>query len=142
MVIFFVTRPHHYTLADVLAAVARGSVAVAYYGYVFAAKQLPRATYVFSDLERLNPGQIERAAELRRRMVRAGCSVLNDPARFIGRLDLLRRLYAAGINQFTAYPAVPTPLPERWPVFLRLQAGHRPPLTGLLPNRRNSPIRR
>ena len=55
MVIFFVTRPHHYTLADVLAAVPRGSVAVAYYGYVFAAKQLPRATYVFSDLERLNP---------------------------------------------------------------------------------------
>ena len=65
-------------------------------------------------------------------MVQAGCSVLNDPARFVGRLDLLRRLYAAGINRFTAYPAVPTPLPERWPVFLRLVAGHRRPLTGLL----------
>jgi hypothetical protein len=132
MVIFFVTRPHHYTLAEALAAAPSGSVEVIYYGRAFAAKQLPHATYVFSDLDRLNPPQIQYAAELRRQLVLAGCRVLNDPASFVGRLALLRRLYAAGINRFTAYPAVPMPSPERWPVFLRLEAGHQPPLTGLL----------
>jgi hypothetical protein len=93
---------------------------------------VPHATYVFSDLDRLNPVGIARAADLYRQLTRAGYRTLNDPARFVGRLALLRRLYAAGINQFTAYPAVPTPSPERWPVFLRLDAGHRSPLTGLL----------
>ena len=132
MVTFFVTRPHHDTLAEALATAPPGSVAVVYYGQAFAAKKLPRATYVFSDLDRLNPSGMKRAAELHRQLVRAGCRVLNDPARFVGRLDLLRRLYAAGINRFTAYPAVPTPSPERWPVFLRLDAGHRDPLRDLL----------
>jgi hypothetical protein len=131
MVIFLVTRPHHYTLADVLAVAPPGSVGVIYYGRAFAEKHLPRATYVFSDLDRLNALGIKSAVELRRRVLQEGCSVLNDPAGFVGRLDLLRRLYAAGINQFSAYPAVPVPSPKHWPVFLRLEAGHQAPLAKL-----------
>jgi hypothetical protein len=130
MVIFLVTKLHDYTLREVLAA--PGSIAVVHYADAFATRRPPHATYVFSDLDRLNSIGIERAADLYRQFMRAGCRALNDPARFVGRLALLRRLYAVGINPFTAYPAVPKPLPERWPVFLRLDAGHRPPLTGLL----------
>jgi hypothetical protein len=132
MVIFFVTKPHDYTLREVLAATSPGSIAVVYYGDAFATRRVPDATYIFSDLDRLNPRGIARAADLYRELTRAGYRALNDPTRFVDRLSLLRRLYAAGINQFTAYPAVPTPSPERWPVFLRLDAGHRSPLTGLL----------
>jgi hypothetical protein len=127
MVIFFVTRPHHYTLAEAVAAAPPGSVEAIYYDRAIVRKELPRVTYVFSDLDRLNPQQLKQAAELRRQLVQAGCRVLNDPAVFVGRLALLRKLYAAGINRFTAYPAVPTPSPERWPVFLRREAGHRGP---------------
>ncbi len=134
MVIFLVARPHRYTLANVLAAAPRGSVGVAYYGAAFVAKQLPRATYVFSDLDRLTPREIQRAAEIRRQLVLAGCRVLSDPAVFVGRLALLRRLYSAGINRFTAYPAIPAPSPERWPVFLRMATGHEPPLRELFAN--------
>ena len=132
MVIFFVTRPNDYSLAHVVASAPPGSVAVVYYGQAFAARRLPHATYVLSDLDRLNPLGLKRAAELRSQLVREGCRVLNDPASFVGRLELLRRMYAVGINQFTAYPAVPTPSAERWPVFLRLESGHQLPLTGLL----------
>jgi hypothetical protein len=76
MVIFFVTRPHHYTLADVRAAAPPGTIEVVYYGRAFTAKQLPRATYIFADLDRLNPHQIQRAAKLRLLLMRAGCRVL------------------------------------------------------------------
>jgi hypothetical protein len=132
MVIFLVTKPHDYTLREVLAATSPGTIAVVHYADALATRRVPHATYVFSDLDRLNPPGIAGAADLYCRLTRMGCRALNDPARFLGRLALLRRLYAAGINPFTAYPAVPTPSPERWPVFLRLNAGHRPPLTGLL----------
>ena len=132
MVIFLVTKLGDDTLREVLAATSPGSIAVVHYADAFATRRAPHATYVFSDLDRLNPIGIARAADFYRRLMRVGRRALNDPARFVGRLALLRRLYAAGINRFTAYPAVPAPLPERWPVFLRLDAGHRPPLTGLL----------
>jgi len=132
VVIFLVTKPNDDTIREVVAATSVGSVTAIYYDNAFAVRRMPRATYVFSDLDRLNHLGIAHAAELYRQLMQAGCPVLNDPARFVRRFDLLRRMYLIGINRFTAYPAVPAPSPERWPVFLRLDAGHRPPLTGLL----------
>ena len=111
MVIFLVTKLGDDTLREALAATSPGSIAVAHYADAFATSRVPHATYVFSDLDRLNPTGIARAADFYRQLTRAGSRALNDPARFLGRLALLRRLYAVGINRFTAYPAVPAPSP-------------------------------
>ncbi|HLJ22146.1 MAG TPA: hypothetical protein VKU84_18205, partial [Stellaceae bacterium] len=85
-----------------------------------------RATYVFTDIERLSPWELRLAAETYRTLRSAGLSCLNDPARVMGRYELLRTLHRAGINPFNAYRAVDQPQPSRFPVFMRRESDHLP----------------
>ncbi|MGH9208043.1 MAG: hypothetical protein ACRD1G_16050, partial [Acidimicrobiales bacterium] len=92
----------------------------------------PRATYVFTDLDRLSLWGLRLAASAYRRLRDQEVTVLNDPARVLSRYGLLRRLYLSGINAFNAYRVEEGVIPERWPVFLRCEGDHNGPLCDLL----------
>jgi hypothetical protein len=102
------------------------------YHRAFWADKLPVATYVFTDFERLYPWEQICAANLYRTLTAMGQRCLNDPARAMTRFELLRALYRAGFNPFNLYRAEDDPRPERFPVFIRAEAAHDEPLTGLL----------
>jgi hypothetical protein len=96
---------------------------MAYEDLVFARK-VPRATYIFTDLDRLAPWELRLAGDLYRRMRKAELTCLNNPARAMSRMELLRALHLAGINPFDAYRADEQPRPKRFPVFLRAEDWH------------------
>jgi hypothetical protein len=83
----------------------------------------------------LTSWQLELAAHAWRQLAAAGCRVLNDPARVLQRLPLLRALHNAGLNSFRAWSAHDAAAVDRFPVFVRTMAGHRGNLTDLLPDR-------
>ncbi len=90
--------------------------------------------YVFSDIERLRPGERAAAAEARVRLAAAGPAfrVLNDPARVLAREDLLRALHDRGHNAFRAWRADEGLVAARFPVFIRAANAHEGSFTGLL----------
>lgn len=94
------------------------------YRWLFISEQLPRATYVFADIDRLYGWERGLAAEMFRAMVAAGLVCLNDPARVLTRYPLLRALARDGLNPFDVYRAEDAPRPRRFPVFLRNDADH------------------
>ena len=96
------------------------------------ARRVPRATYIFTDLERLSSWELQLAATLYRRLKKRGLRCLNDPARVMTRFELLRGLHRAGINPFNVYRADEQPRPERFPVFLRDEDHHASPPPELL----------
>lgn len=102
------------------------------YEDLFCARRVPRATYVFADLERLSSWELSLAALRYRRLTRKGLRCLNDPARVMSRFELLRALSRAGINPFDIYRADEQPRPARFPVFLRDEDHHASPLPPLL----------
>ncbi len=133
MIVFCCTWTHRYTHRAVQADVP--GLRIMSYPELFARRRLPRATYVFSDFDRLGPWQLEVAALTYRALDREGCRVLNDPARVLNRLALLRRLEAEGVNSFRAWPAWDEGAVDRWPVFLRTVAAHRGTLSPPLADR-------
>lgn len=133
--IFVVTsRSHAYTHEAVTEALP-GTVRRVIYPVLLTRRLHRRGTYIFTDFDRLSFWQVEIAAELAHRLAEAGCRVLNDPARVLPRLALLRRLHREGINSFQAWPAAEADCVDRFPVFLRLASAHRGNLTGLLEDR-------
>ncbi len=68
------------------------------YPRLFRSFSVPRATYIFGDLERLTPAELAVAADLYRAMRDAGLTCLNDPARTMARVELLTTLHDAGLN--------------------------------------------
>lgn len=102
------------------------------YRQILSRRSLPTATYIFTDFDRLNAWEVELAAGLFRTLNAAGVRVLNDPGRFRRRHAFLSRLRRLGINSFRSWSAEFDEVPDRYPVFLRTQAAHRGPLTGLL----------
>jgi hypothetical protein len=132
VIVFLVTEDHRYTLADVVAAAGETRIQLASYGELFAASHLPRATYVFTDLDRLPAAQIRRAARTYRGLRDQGVRVLNDPARMPSRFGLLRRMALTGRNDFNAYRVEEGVVPARWPVFLRTEGDHDAPVSDLL----------
>ena len=130
MIIVITTASHGYTLKTLTEF--SPNVRQASYPVIFRRRRLPRATYVFTDFDRLGVWQQELAAHLYRALRDAGCRVLNDPARAILRLPLIRRLYAEGINSFNAWPAEELSSVDRFPVFLRTRSAHRGVLTELV----------
>jgi hypothetical protein len=129
MIIFLAT--HRYTHTH-LAKGAKFDLQMRSYHWALKSFALPRATYIFSDFDRLGPWELELAARLYQQLKAAGFRVLNDPARALQRLSLLRRLYAAGFNDFRVWRVEDHERPDRFPVFLRTQAAHRGVLTDLL----------
>ncbi len=129
MIIFVSTRGNGYTLRSI----ANGTFGVptpkfrlAHYAQLFRRRHLPRATYVFGDIERLAEWELRLVSELYRCMTEAGLRCLNDPARAMARVELLRTLEAAGINPFSAHRADDAPRPKRFPVFIRSEYDHLP----------------
>lgn len=132
LIIFVVTPEHTYTVAPVVENSPGAPVGVTTYDQLLSMTEVPRATYVFTDLDRLPQWRVSSAARLYRQLRDAGLRVLNDPARMPSRSGLLRLLYRSGINGFNAYRIEEQVIPERWPVFLRSEGGHDAPLTGLM----------
>ena len=131
MIVFVTTERHRYTNRDLFKASA-GKVKGATYQEMFDTEYLPRATYVFTDMDRLSPRELERAARSYRMLEENGVPALNNPSRFLGRYGLLRRLHHEGINRFNVYRVDSFETPERWPVFLRAEGDHKRPLSGLI----------
>jgi len=105
-----------------------------HYERLFRAFYVPRATYIFSDFERLHPWELQLAADLYRAMTSAGLRCLNDPARTMSRVELLTTLGSQGINPFGVYRADERPRPRRFPVFVRDEMGHAKPAPDLYPD--------
>ena len=135
MIQFVVCRGHNYTLEDARQTLATsgGSQAdVITYDRLIRSRRLPRAVYVFTDLDRLSAWDLELAGAVYRRLVEAGVPALNDPARVLTRSALLRTLRIQSINAFDAYRWEERLEPRRYPVFLRRDAGHGQPLSEVL----------
>jgi hypothetical protein len=132
MIIFITTASHGYTHRPVMAEATGFRAAVGSYGWLLPATELPRATYVFTDLDRLSLPNLGRAAAIFRQLRAEGVRVLNDPAQIRSRYGLLRALAATGVNRFNAYRVEENAMPARWPVFLRSEGGHDYPLSDLL----------
>jgi hypothetical protein len=129
MIVFLTTRGNGYTLQSI----AKGTFGaptppfrLAHYAQIFRRTHLPRATYVFGDLERLADWELRLVSELYRAMTEAGLRCLNNPARTMARVELLASLESAGINPFRAYRADDRPKPKRFPVFVRSEYDHLP----------------
>ncbi len=97
-------------------------------------RRLPRGAYVFADLERLDADQTRRVSARIKALRKAcpDCRMLNLPDRIGSRLDIMRRLAEAGINDFRMLPLTTPPETFRYPVFLRRLDDHEGPVSGLL----------
>jgi hypothetical protein len=134
VIVFVSTERHRYTHRELVAATG-GRVKSVSYEELFSEEYLPRAAYVFTDMDRLSPWNLEQAARSYRMLRTNGLPVYNDPASFLGRYGVLRRLHREGVNDFNAYRVDSMEMPTRWPVFLRAEGDHKRPLSGLLANR-------
>lgn len=132
MIIFVVTPEHSYTLQAAVQESPGLKLHIATYDQLFAMTKAPRATYVFTDLDRLPLWRLRQAAGVYRQLRDGGARVLNDPARLPSRYGLLRKLFQHGINDFNAYRVEEGIVPARWPAFLRAEGGHDAPLTDLM----------
>lgn len=135
MIVFITTRGHDYTVAPLMDGTfdfGVPKVRAVTYDKLFRARKTPSATYVFTDFERLSPAELRLAADLYQGFGEAGLRRLNDPARVMGRYQLLRALHRTGFNPFTAYRADDEPRPSRFPVFLRREFDHELPQRKLI----------
>jgi hypothetical protein len=135
MIVFVCTAAHSYTYRHVPAFAGAPPIKVYSYDRLFRSKHLPRATWVFTDFDRLGFWELELAARIYRSLAAAGLRVLNDPATACQRLTLLRRLFRAGFNRFNVWSVEAEEWPERYPVFLRTQSAHRGALSDLISDR-------
>ena len=132
MIEFIVARGHDYTLRALQCSPLKDRVSVTHYDEIFRRKRFPHATYVFVDLDRLGPADVELAGRLYLQLNDAGMRVLNDPRRQLQRHAMLRALHDAGLNDFRAYRADELPPKVRFPAFVRKANNHLGPLSKLL----------
>lgn len=135
MICFVCTAAHNYTFRHLRDFAGAPEVKTWTYDRLFRARRLPRATWIFTDFDRLNFWELELAARVHRNLVSTGQTVLNDPATVAQRFSLLRRLQRAGFNRFNVWSVEAEEWPNRYPVFLRTQSAHRGALTELIPDR-------
>ncbi len=134
MIYYISTRQHDYTFRYAAAQIGRQRVRILHYHRLFRMKNLPVATYIFTDIERLDPWERDAAADIYRHIVRSqtGARALNDPARVKWRHEFLRAAFDAGINGFNAYRPDEIGPSVRFPVFVRVETHHDNPLTDLI----------
>lgn len=136
MICFVCTTAHRYTVTKSLPQFAGvPDFKVWSYDTLLRRRFLPRATWIFTDFDRLGFWELELAARLYRNLVAAGQRVLNDPATVAQRYSLLRRLHRSGFNRFNVWSVEAEEWPDRYPVFLRTQSAHRGALSDLLHDR-------
>jgi hypothetical protein len=135
MIVAITTRGH----GDTLASLSDGTFGfpvpkfvIDHYDRLLLATRVPRATYIFTDLERLAPWELRGAGELYQALTEQGLRCLNNPAVVKSRVELLRALNAAGINPFNVLRAEEQPRPARFPVLLRNEDDHWRPLPDLI----------
>ncbi|NOZ32026.1 MAG: hypothetical protein GXP01_02890 [Alphaproteobacteria bacterium] len=132
MIILIVTGGHRRTHKIVATRIGAGAFKIVSYDWLFRQANLPLATYIFTDFDRLGFWECEVAARVFRALRDGGATVLNDPAMALQRAPLLKRLTLAGVNSFQVWRPADGERPDRFPVFLRGQSGHRGPLSDLL----------
>lgn len=86
---------------------------------------LSKGTVIWTDMDRLTVAEIETASDFSRKMrlEQPGVVQLNHPRESLQRFDLLRKLFADGINDFRVYRPEAVPDDIRFPVFLRDETG-------------------
>ena len=129
MIVFLVTRKHSYTLHrwfDYNEEKLRGKVRILCYEDV--CNRFPLATYIFTDVERLNAAKTRLAVRIWDKLNAAGMKVLNHPARSLRRYDLQKAID----NDFEVYRADEDLSAVRPPVFLRKENDHSGSLTPIL----------
>jgi len=134
MIVLITTRGNDYTLKSLVEGgfgVATPKFQTTHYERLFGSWRVPRATYVFGDIERLAPWELRLAADLYRSMTAAGLRCLNNPAQVMSRVELLISLQAADINSFSVFRADEAPRPVRFPVFFRSENNHDTPAADL-----------
>lgn len=134
MIVIITTRGNAYTFKSLVSGtfgVPTPKIRTVQYERLFGAWWVPKATYLFSDIERLAPWELRIAASLYRSMTEAGLRCLNDPARAMSRVQLLTTLRAAGVNPFSVFRADAAPRPGRFPVFIRSEDDHLKPSADL-----------
>lgn len=133
MIILVATDWHLYT-HSLVAAEAECDFQVWPYSKVLRRRKLPKATYIFTDFDRLDFNELGLAGRLFQVLRTANIRVLNDPARVRQRYDLLRTLHAKSQNRFNVWRVEDSLRENRYPVFLRNESGHSGTLSGLLAN--------
>jgi len=103
-----------------------------HYERLFRARSIPRAAYLFTDLDRLEPWELRAAADFHRQLTAHGLRCLNNPARVKSRVELLTALFERGRNPVEVLRADTSTTPSKFPVFVRFEQGHLGPLSGLL----------
>lgn len=134
MVIFLVDRDHTKTLSAVTRTRLPCEIRVHSFEWALQQKTLPRATYVFTDMERMDVWQQTVLAKLFIHIQQAGPGyrALNNPAAIGDRGALLRKLHDQGLNDFNAYRVTENRWPARYPAFVRRMSMHTKPVTPLL----------
>lgn len=137
MITFVMSEDHQYTIRAALenGAIDRSVIILSYADFL-GFPRLPVADYVFVDLERLTPAEIDASAGRLGALRRAapGLRALNAPRPALERLAVMTALHAGGINDFRVIPADRPPGDLRYPVFLRRLDDHEGPITDLLPD--------
>jgi hypothetical protein len=133
LILVVTTRDHRYT-HESLHREPTLDLDVVTYDDILRRRAPRKATHIFTDLDRLSDWELHEAALLYRDLKSRGFTVLNDPARFLGRFGMLRGLNRDGHNQFDVYRVDSCERPKRWPVFLRLEGNHAAPVSGLIDN--------
>lgn len=137
MIFYVTTKKHRYTVDEFLATWGQafsGRLEPIGYDTLFRRRSLLAGSYIFSDLERLSPEELERAAGAWSALHSSGRAgrLLNHPTRSMRRYELLRELQERGINDFGVYRATEARRPRRYPVFLRRENDHLGCITELL----------
>jgi hypothetical protein len=141
MIVFLTTKSHTYTVKVFRRYWARtlsSRMVIVPYEDLAGFSELPCATYVFTDLERLTRMQTRAATLLWDRLEaeRPRVRVLNHPGRCLRRRDLLVALREAGINDFAVHSASARLDDVRLPAFVRLASDHDGARTPLLQTRK------
>lgn len=137
MIYYLVTPKYEHTMRNYLAHWApelEPRFKIVLYNDVLRARELPLGTYIFSDLERLLPAEIEIAARVWDQLNAAGARLLNHPTRTLRRYELLTMLHESGRNAFRVARAADRSAKLNFPVFLREEGEHSGSLTRLLAN--------
>src|SRR5262245_61467707 len=132
---FLTTPGHHYTVEAFVRPLLGFDVPhcqVTTYDAVLRSTHTLRAVHVFTDTERLSDGELVVAAGLYRTLSDLGIPCLNNPAKVMGRYQLLCSLFEEGINPFAVYRADGQPKPVRFPVFVRNESDHSGPMSALI----------